>query len=73
MKTFNSYSVRYSVSMNREFRVKVGSSLVGYSGAGLLLGFELLNHIIDKALRSKSQIYRYKAQKLDCYVILYSK
>lgn len=73
MITTNGYNVSYSVTLNRNFRIKVGRQLVGYSGAGLLLGFDYLNHIIDKAMRSKSQIFRYKAQKLDILVLLYSK
>ena len=50
IQTINDYSFELSVLMNRNFRVKVGRTLVGYTGLCLSIGFLRANHLIQKCL-----------------------
>lgn len=59
--------------MNSNFRVKVGRQLVGWSGFVRFCGEKLATHILQKALRSRSDVFRYKATKLGVYVTFYAK
>lgn len=59
--------------LNSNFLCKIGRTLYGWSGMCRLLGQKLAEHILLKALRSKDQVFRYKAQKLGLVVALYSK
>lgn len=58
--------------MNSNFRVKVGRQLVGWPGFVRLCCEKLAIHI-QKALRSKCDVFRYKATKLGVYVTFYAK
>lgn len=76
MRTKNfycSYQSSLSVEMNRNYRVKVGRNLVGYSGLTNLLGFMCANHLIEKCRSLKTDIKRFYAPNLNCYVIFYLK
>ncbi len=59
--------------LNKNFLCKIGRTLYGWSGMVRILGKDLAEHILTKALRSKKQVFRYKATKLGCVVHLYSK
>lgn len=50
IQTINDYSYELSVLMNRNFRVKVDRTLVGYTGLCHFLGFLRANHLIQKCL-----------------------
>ena len=59
--------------LNSNFLCKIGRTLYGYAGACRILGKSLIDHIILKALRSKKQVFRYKATKAGVMVHLYSR
>lgn len=59
--------------MNANFRVKVGRQLVGWSGFVRLCGEKLATLILQKVLRSRGDVFRYKATKLGVYVTFYAK
>lgn len=59
--------------MNRNFLCKVGRTLYGWSGLCSIVGVEMAEHILMKALRSKKQVFCYKATKAGVVVQLYSK
>lgn len=65
----------YSVSkfMNHNFLVKVGRDLVGFTGAVLRLGYDLVCHILQKAYRCMNYKFSYKCTALNCVVCLYSR
>ena len=66
MSQFNFNCSEYLVlrkSMNRNFRVKVGSKLVGFSGFVLAVGYERAKAILMKALRLiVSDVFRFKTR-----------
>ena len=59
--------------LNSNFLCKIGRTLYGWSGMCRILGVRLAEHILMKALRSKKQVFRYKATKAGVMVQLYSK
>lgn len=59
--------------LNSNFRLKIGRVLYGYAGGVRLLGEALLCHILQKALRSKKQVFVYKCTKLNLVVKFYAK
>lgn len=59
--------------LNKNFRLKIGRTLYGYSGGCRLLGEKRLCHILQKALRSKGDVFRYKVSSLGLVVSLYVK
>lgn len=72
MKNENSF-VSMSYELNRNFRVKVGRLLVGWSGLVLRVGYDRAVLYLSKALRSKSDVKRFKCQSLGVYVSFYVK
>jgi hypothetical protein len=62
-----------SKTLNSNFRCKIGRTLYGWSGMVRILGVKLAEHILMKAMRSKNQVFRYKATKAGVIVCLYSK
>lgn len=62
-----------SYEMNRNFRVKVGRLLVGWSGLVLRVGYDRACLYLSKALRSASDVKRFKCQSLGVYVSFYVK
>lgn len=59
--------------LNSNFLCKIGRTLYGWSGMCRILGVRLAEHILQKALRSKCQVFRYKATKVGMMVSLYSR
>lgn len=59
--------------LNSNFLCKIGRTLYGWSGMCRILGERLAEHILMKALRSKNQVFRYKATKVGMMVSLYSR
>lgn len=55
--------------MNRNFRVKFGNRLVGYSGLCLAIGVECANHLITKTMRTNlyKKVFLVKGVKLSFY------
>ena len=48
-----------SKMMNKNFKVKYGRLLVGFSGLVARIGFERVQLLLGKALRSRSQVKRF--------------
>lgn len=67
------YQPSLSIEMNRNYRVKVGKSLVGYLGLTNLLGFMYANHLIEKCRNLKNDKKCFYAPHLDCTVTFYLK
>lgn len=64
---------KMSKILNRNFRCKIGRTLYGYSGACRLLGRNRIDHIIQKAMRCKDDVFRYRVSSLGLTVSLYAK
>ena len=67
------YSLSDSVLLNRNFRLKIGRTLYGYTGACHLLGEKRVNALLSKALRCPNDVFRFKSQSLNLMVCFYAK
>ena len=59
--------------MNKNFLVKIGRLLYGYSGACRLLGKEYFDHLLVKALRIKMDKIVFRVSRLNVNVAFYLK
>lgn len=64
--------MNYSKLMNRNFKVKAGRTLVGFSGLCKIVGVLRAENLVSRALRSTKQVFVVKLPSLHFKIYFYA-